>query len=144
MVFNIVPQPDKVDKYGMRALLTIGDWTETLYLRLEYWTLNRYLAHWKREVRKIVSGEVSKSCLFVGMKHPRLAKKTIEGWPMWRVGDKVIFNNVHFIMSVHRDKFQIDNPGAIIRDFEPDESKRTGQEWTCSVSDLEEWLRQQD
>lgn len=80
--------------WELRAYLgkiIIGNFTETIYIPVEFWTLEDYKKQWKEGLRRIETEK--KSCLVATVQGYDNTVSLINWWPLYKVDDKIIVEN---------------------------------------------------
>lgn len=100
--------------HGVLAVLGkiyIGDFKETIYIPLDYWSLDDYKRQWKEGLERIKTHDTS--CLVATIHDPGI-RPYINWWLLYKVGDKVYIQNKLYLSDIYKrqigDKlFTIDN-----------------------------------
>src|SRR5688572_20025050 len=93
MAFSIdlLDETDSDTESGMSGLLIIDSYVERFVVATDYWDVTRYRLHWRQAITRIVQQSVT-SALITSMYDPSVAN-FIYWWPMYRLGDTVVFQN---------------------------------------------------
>ncbi len=84
--------------------ITIGDFKETLYIPVEFWTLEDYKRQWEEGLIKIETE--SKSCLVATIEGQDQTVALIDWWPLYKVGNKITVENYLFVGNYLKEILQ--------------------------------------
>ncbi len=126
-----------------RAEIRIGDFVERLEVSVEYWNVERYCHHWIEAVTRVVRGS-SNSCLITSITDPSSAN-FLFWWPVYRFGDRAVFQNQVLFLDDLDQSFDASNPFAYIRERTTHSDEGVPiSEWEISMRELESWLRSEE
>jgi hypothetical protein len=123
--------------------ITIGDFSEMIYVGLVSWSREQYENLWKAAVARIVA-EADRSALIVSYIEPPLSHYAML-WPMYREGEIVHVQNRMLFFDQLSVPFSIDRPWDSLQERET--TGPEGQpisEWLTSIDSLCEFLRKAD
>ena len=72
--------------------ITVGDFTESFHVALDFWSPRDYRASWKRALGRLLSADVIDSCLIASVGDPETAN-FVTCWPLYRCKEKVYVQN---------------------------------------------------
>lgn len=126
--------------------IMIDDLDEDITLQTETLSFEEYESHWKREVKAIVSRKKLKSFLLnVILSTHTDEGDVVWGFPMYRVGQNVYFQNVGYFRNHLKTPWDIQHPERIVDDRPLiDRKLGTCSEWVVPVSALADWLKREE
>lgn len=86
--------------------IQLNNFREELYIPLDWWSIDDYLAQWKEAVKRLNKHDVS--CFVVTIHNPNI-RKFIEWWPMYKIDNKIHVQN-NIILDDLYDEVIGDNP----------------------------------
>jgi hypothetical protein len=95
--------------YNVRAyegLIHIGDFSESIYVPLDYWSRQDYERQWKEGLERIKTHDTS--CLVATIHDPKI-RKFVDWWVLYKEG-KTIFVNNEMIHDCEYEKLIGDKP----------------------------------
>ncbi|MFT7682661.1 MAG: hypothetical protein ACI935_002138 [Moritella dasanensis] len=140
--FNISLENDIVEYYGEKVVfgtIEIGDFKEVFHASLSYWDRGYYLYQWKIALERIFNGEASTaivSCMY----HPEKSN-FLFWWPIYVVGDDVIFHNQSLNFNLCSPPFDESSMHKSIDDrvAELEEGEDRPSEWKTTMLALKEF-----
>lgn len=90
---NVIGDNEKII-WGLPAYLgtiTLGDFSETIYVPIQCWNLEDYLKQWRSGLERIKTE--NKSCLVATVQCDKQTTSLINWWLMYKHGNKVIIEN---------------------------------------------------
>jgi hypothetical protein len=111
----------------IKAEIHINDYKETLYVPVDYWSIEDYERQWKEGFERLNTHD--RSCLVVAIHNPE-EEPFIEWWPIYKIKNKIYFQN-HFLGAdiyekrIGTKKFTIQS----CYDFIPPKSRSKVSEW---------------
>ncbi len=124
--------------------IVIDDFTENVFMPVEYWSLDEYKAQWKDGIERIKQGH-EKSCLITKIYDPR-EYKFVELWSLYRRGDNVHIFNCLFVNEVYEEIIgQKEYSSKTCYDFISDycpytEDGTKVSEWIIPVDQIDKYL----
>jgi hypothetical protein len=134
------PPAALLQESGATGRITVGDFAESFYMDLSYWSVEEYERSWRDSLQVIFGGEEGDSCLVASIANPE-SSSFIFCWPLYRRReDVVIQNSIIFLDELERD-FNPLEPWASVRSrLTVDEDGNSISEWRTSVSAVREYL----
>lgn len=86
---------------AVEGMIQIGDYEETLYIPLNWWSLDDYKKQWRDGFDRLTYYD--KSCLIVAVNNPNISK-FIEWWVLYKVKDKIYIQNHIFMEEVYHKR----------------------------------------
>lgn len=124
--------------------ITVGDFTESFHMALDFWSPRDYRASWKRALGRLLSADVIDSCLIASVGDPETAN-FVTCWPLYRRKEKVYVQNSIIFLDQLEGGFDPDRPWEFIEARQSiDEDGNRVSEWETEISEVEEFLRTVD
>ena len=82
------------------AEITIGSYSESLMILVDYWTLDDYKRQWKEGIERLKTHD--QSCLVVLVQDPKKAE-VIMWWPLYKENDTIYIQN-HLLIDEYYEK----------------------------------------
>ncbi|MCY0938053.1 hypothetical protein [Streptomyces sp. H34-S4] len=125
---------------GATGRITVGDFVESFYMDLSYWSIDEYERSWRDSIQLILDGEERDSCLIVSITNPE-ASNFIFSWPLYRRGEDVIIqNSIIFLDELERDFDPLEPWSSVRPRLTVDEDGNSISEWRTSVSAVRDFL----
>lgn len=86
---------------GLLGLLMLGSHEERFVTHTWTWSQERYVSEWRRALTQALAGKAS--ALITDMRTPAQSSHLI-WWPMWRIGNELVFQNQLFFFAKHKLK----------------------------------------
>lgn len=118
--------------------IEIGEYSENLAISLLIWSVDDYIRQWTEGLARL--SRHSSSCLITSMRD--LTKSDfVDWWVLYRVGDRVLFQNQIIIASSPlRDEFEKCPYTAIQPHITHNEQGQQISEWETPYCDIEAFL----
>lgn len=140
--FSLEVGDEMFDRFGEQCLvgrITLGQFSEDIFLPLTYWSKSDYLMQWEAALRCISEG-ATKSALLVSMYDPG-DLNFVFAWPLYRIDQSVHVRNCIIFADELKEAFNPDNVSDYVHDREQlSEDGERISEWTVTVSDIQEFL----
>jgi hypothetical protein len=135
-----IPGEDECSALAFQGIIQIDDFQESFLSSSVFWKSQDYEAHWKEQIKIIVSGGTV-SCLITSMIDPGSAN-FIFWWTLYRSDRIVYFQNQILFLSSIAGPFDVEHPERHVRE----RSVRTEDgeeisEWKTSVEALQAFLQ---
>ncbi len=120
------------------ATIEIGDYSQTMLVRSDFWTLDSYKRQWREGIERIKHKDVS--CLVLSVQHPEKVP-LINWWPLYKDGDMVIIQN-HLLVGDYYQKdignnlFLLDNCYNFIPAYQNYVDGEEVSEWRVKLEDF--------
>jgi hypothetical protein len=89
-------------KYCLGTIFIGGDFSETIALALNYWTIDDYKRQWETGLHRIKDHDTS--CLVASVQNPKTTPPYINWWLMYKVGNKVLIQNHLLVDDMYRER----------------------------------------
>ncbi|MEV7112503.1 hypothetical protein [Streptomyces anulatus] len=125
---------------GATGRITVGDFAESFYMDLSYWSIDEYERSWRDSIQVIFDGEERDSCLIASITNPE-ASNFIFCWPLYRRGEGVIVqNSIIFLDELERNFDPLEPWSSVRSRLTVDEDGNSISEWRTSVSAVRDFL----
>ena len=84
------------------AKIVIGDFSETIHIPLNYWSLDEYKKQWEEGLERIKTHNTS--CLIAEIQDPKI-DPFLNWWALYKVGDTIYIHNHMFVDFTYREQF---------------------------------------
>lgn len=130
-------EPEEV-RYGQ---IQLGNFSEHFQVDLEFWRQEDYEIHWRQALVRITTGS-EVSCLLTSIGDPQCSTMVF-WWPLYRTGDTIRVQNAIRFFEHLDAPFDPGNPFASVPERqEISEDGERISEWTISVQDVQDFLRE--
>ncbi|MEU3249920.1 hypothetical protein [Streptomyces sp. NPDC006997] len=134
------PPAALLQEAGATGRITVGDFAESFYMDLSYWSIEEYQRSWRDSLQVIFEGKERDSCLVASITNPE-ASNFIFCWPLYRRGEDVIIqNSIIFLDELERDFDPLEPWSSVRSRLTVDEDGNSISEWRTSVSAVREFL----
>lgn len=134
------PPAAMLQEAGATGRITVGDFAESFYMDLSYWSVEEYGRSWRDSLQVIFDGEESDSCLIASITDPD-ASNFIFCWPLYRRGEDVIVQNSIIFLDELEGDFNPLEPWSSVRPrLTVDKDGNSISEWRTSVSAVRDFL----
>lgn len=124
----------------MAATIILGDFKENFVASGTYWCKEQYLKQWIEAIGLILEGRFQ-SCLITSMHNPSNAN-FINWWPMYLMGQEIIFQNQILFLAELPEPFDELNPYKYISPRRTHtEDGEVISEWHISRHDLSDFIQ---
>jgi contact-dependent growth inhibition (CDI) system CdiI-like immunity protein len=118
------------------GLIRVGGFRETFPMALGYWSVNEYVASWKRALALLEDSGDAVACLVASMVDPQKGN-FVNCWPLYRNGDTVLVQNAIIFLQELSAAFDPDNPWLSVEPHSVvDEDGNRISEWSVALSDV--------
>jgi hypothetical protein len=122
------------------GLLVLGDWKEEFLASLYQWSKEDYERQWRHAINVLIQ-RTRKSALITEYVSPEAASHLV-WWPMYLVGETVLFQNHLLFYDQLERPFVIQDALSFVRDRQTvNEEGRKISEWAVSLDDVEVFAR---
>ncbi len=119
-----------------RFKIIINDFSEELLLPLDFWGVNDYISHWRKQLTQFLSDKQDKTYLITEMHNPNTAN-FIRWWIIYRENDSVFFQEQLVFMDDIVGVFSPDDAYSYIEERRViTEDGDEISEWEARVSDV--------
>jgi hypothetical protein len=80
--------------------IQINDFIEGLYIPLDWWSIDDYLAQWNDAMQRLQT--YSTSCFVVTIHNPSI-RPFIDWWLLYKIGDKIYIHNQWIFDEIYRE-----------------------------------------
>lgn len=125
---------------GATGRVTIGDFAESFYMDLSYWSLGEYERSWRDSLKVIFDRKERDSCLIASIARPEVSN-FIFCWPVYRRGEDVLIQNSIIFLDELEGEFNPREPWSSVRSrLTVDEDGNSISEWRTNVSAVRDFL----
>lgn len=129
---------EKLNEEQHLAQIDINDFSEKIYLRTDYWTVENYREQWKDAIKRLNND--NKACLITEMYNPEHPAFAMMTWPLYREGDNVYIRQVYIPYDQIDKPFTVENAYKEIDDRETSKESNAGpSEWQVKLDNLKDW-----
>lgn len=131
----------EVGEKGRMGLLRLNEHVERFVAHTVNWSELEYAEHWISALLRVLEGKPS--ALITDMLFPSESSHLV-WWPMWRVGDELVFQNQLLFFKQHGIKGAILNADQLYeligvhRSYDGDNNRLS--EWRVAVADVQEFI----
>ncbi|MDA3798944.1 MAG: hypothetical protein PF692_07680 [Kiritimatiellae bacterium] len=120
----------------MQGRITIGEFSERLYIPISVWKPGDYFKQWKEGLRRVLNSELD-SCLVVAMRKVRWTSDNLEIWPIYNDSEHVFIHNQILFNKDIRKKFVKHDIYYFINERETiDEEGNKISEWKIPIESV--------
>lgn len=102
---NILITDEKSKKrngvWVVKGEIQINDFEETLYIPLDWWSLDDYKQQWEEGKNRLLTHKTS--CFVVAIHDPKI-RPYINWWLLYKVGNKIYIQNQMIIGEIYEDQ----------------------------------------
>ncbi|MEU3232158.1 hypothetical protein VSQ78_06625 [Nocardiopsis alba] len=125
---------------GATGRIIVGDFAESFYMDLSYWSIEEYERSWRDSLQVIFEGEERDSCLVASITDPEVSN-FIFCWPLYRRGgDVIIQNSIIFLDELERGFNPLEPWSSVRPRLTVDEDGNSISEWRTSASAVRVFL----
>ncbi|GGL86356.1 hypothetical protein [Micromonospora yangpuensis] len=118
------------------GLISVGGFREKFPMGLSYWSVDEYVASWKRALALLEDSENAVACLVASMVDPQKGN-FVNCWPLYRIGDTVLVQNAIIFLQELSAAFDPDKPWLSVEPHSVmDENGNRISEWPVAYSDV--------
>lgn len=123
-----------------KGWIQIGDFAESFEMVFEFWSPQEYQRHWIEAIRRMVDG-AEVGALVTSVTNPDTAN-FLFWWPMYREGNRIIFQNQILFLTELEQPFRLEEYVAFVPRRETiNEDGDKISEWAVPLADLKGFLR---
>jgi hypothetical protein len=131
---------ERYDEDYALGIIRIAEFEETFWSSLSYWSTANYEQSWQASLQRIAGG-ADPSCLITDFHDPQWAN-FITTWPIYRVNEKLSFQNQLIFLDQLTSPFVTERPWESVDEYESvDEDGNKISEWFVPVSAIQDFLR---
>jgi len=97
---KVTKRKKSVDMYIGK--IVIGDFTETIHIPINFWTIDEYKKQWAEGLARIETHD--SSCLIASIQDPKI-DPYLNWWALYKVGDTVYIHNNMFVDFTYEEHF---------------------------------------
>lgn len=97
-VIDRIPKKEWND--AIKGKIQIGEYVESFYMPIDYWSLKDYENQWKEGVERLRTK--NQSCLITAVNDPK-ESPFIEWWILYRVGNKICIQNCIIPADIYKE-----------------------------------------
>jgi ABC-type histidine transport system ATPase subunit len=131
-------QPGEKARIG---LLRLGGYEERFIAHLNEWREQEYVEHWARALARALAAKPA--ALVTDMWTPAHSTHLV-WWPLWKVGDDLVFHNQLFFFATHSitgDRIDVEELFVFLgKHFSRNEEGNPVSEWRVPVTQVETFL----